>query len=55
MCFPLLSLLPLPPNGVQYFHDQLLAFIDAHNPQEVYMLKPMISSELSAWRMASRR
>ena len=33
---------PLPPSAKQYFHDQLLAFIDAHNHYEYYELKPVV-------------
>lgn len=32
----------LPPKAIQYFHDQLLAFIEAHEERECYHLKEVV-------------
>lgn len=40
--FAMIASFPVPTAAVQYFHDQLLAFIDAHEPQDVYVLKPVV-------------
>lgn len=32
----------LPPAAVQYFHDQLLAFCEAHGSPDCYQLKPVV-------------
>lgn len=33
---------PVPPALLQYFNDQILAFIEAHNEQPYYVLKPVV-------------
>jgi hypothetical protein len=37
----LLGGFPIPPKALQYFHDQLLAFIEAHGDHPFYILKPL--------------
>ena len=40
--FPILTIFPIPANGIQYFHDQILAFIEAHCPTTTHFeLKPL--------------
>ncbi len=39
----ILSVFNLPPAAMQYFHDQTLAFIEAHNPQPAYIIKPGVT------------
>jgi hypothetical protein len=35
--------LPVPAVLMQYFHDQLLAFVEAHGPRpDYYLLKPIV-------------
>ena len=38
----LMTCFPVPPSLLQYFNDQILAFIDAHNEQPYYELKPLV-------------
>jgi hypothetical protein len=38
----LTSFTALPGSALQYFHDQLLAFIEAHGDYPVYQLKPLV-------------
>lgn len=33
----------MPPALMQYFNDQIIAFIEAHDPQPFYQLKPVVS------------
>ncbi len=40
--FVVLSSFPVPDALVQYFHDQLLAFIEGHGDQPFYELKPIV-------------
>jgi hypothetical protein len=40
--FTVLASMSLPPKAIQYFHDQLLAFIDAHEERECYHLKEVV-------------
>jgi hypothetical protein len=41
--FAVLAGMPLPPLLIQYYHDQLTAFIDAHPPcLEFYVLKSVM-------------
>jgi hypothetical protein len=41
--FPLLASFPqMPPAAVQYFHDQLLAFIETFGDHPYYVLKPVV-------------
>jgi len=39
----LLSSMGLPDNAVQYFHDQVINFIEDHGDYEVYTLKPIVT------------
>ena len=40
--FTVLADMGLPSSAVQYFHDQLLDFIEEHQPQDCYILKPLV-------------
>ncbi|ORY04305.1 hypothetical protein K493DRAFT_311393 [Basidiobolus meristosporus CBS 931.73] len=40
--FGLMSVFELPVAAIQYFHDQILTFIEAHGDHEVYILKPVV-------------
>lgn len=37
-----MSALPLPLAALQYFHDQLLALVEAHGDPPFYQLKPVV-------------
>ncbi|KAK9704053.1 hypothetical protein K7432_010416 [Basidiobolus ranarum] len=40
--FSLMSTFGLPPIAIQYFHDQILSFIEAHGDHDAYILKPVV-------------
>jgi hypothetical protein len=40
--FCMLASMPLPAKAILYFHDQLLAFIEAHGDHAHYVLKPVV-------------
>lgn len=40
--FPLLASMPLPGAIIQHFHNQLLEFIESHEPQPYYELKAVV-------------
>lgn len=48
--FVILSCFPVPSAAVQYFHDQLLEFIESHEPQPFYELKSIVWVDVSTFR-----
>ncbi|ORY04308.1 hypothetical protein K493DRAFT_333945 [Basidiobolus meristosporus CBS 931.73] len=40
--FSVMSMFGLPAAAIQYFHDQILSFIEAHGDHEAYILKPVV-------------
>ena len=39
--FSILTNFGLPANAMQYFHDQLLAFIEDHSDEPYYIIRPI--------------
>ncbi len=43
--FIVIASFPIPAVAIQYFHDQTLAFIEAHGDHPMYELNALVSVE----------